>query len=227
MSLYILTSNIIDGDFSFPVEVEGSPLISTDEITQAKIITRKYAVLTSSYSPLVQGTVDPVFLDCYLINETPAGIQGPIFFFNRNYAQIPDTRIESRIVTFTEPGRTDIQLSHITPTTIGWNQYGRSAPYTSPHVAEVTYTYSLNPFAVVPDLTAILYDGAPVDFAGSVYTYVGNTTTMVDGLPVTEPTWEFVDDTVPSVSPSTWVVETNFRRWRGPIFETEVVEVTP
>jgi len=42
----ITASIAYDGDFSVPVEVYGSPLISTDPITRSKIIVRSYVVWT-------------------------------------------------------------------------------------------------------------------------------------------------------------------------------------
>lgn len=226
MAIIPLTTFIADGDFAFAQEVEGSPAISTDEVTRAMLIVRSYAVYSSAYVPLPQGTPDVIYSDAYLVNEQPGSIQGPILFFQRVFAQIPVSRTESRIVAFTKPGISDYDISHNTADPIGWNQYGRAAPYTANRVASVVFTYALNPIASVPALTVILYAGAAVDFTGTVFKYVGNVTFTVGADTVTEPSWELAGTTVPASSPSTWVVETNFRRWRGPIFETEVVQVT-
>ena len=222
-----LTNYIADGDFTFPVEVEGSPMISTDEVTKSLLITRTYAVYTANYVPTTAaGIVDPRYTTAYLVNETPVSIQGPILFFNRNFAQIPLGRVESRTIAFTRPGVSATQQSNITGRIIGWNQYGKSAPYTANVVAQVTYSYGLSATPSTPALTRILYSGSPVDYVGFVFSYVGNQITIKDGEPVTEPHWMAAGQTSPSSIPGLWIVEANVRRWRGPIFETEVVRVS-
>lgn len=222
-----LTTFIPDGDFTFPQEVEGSPLITTDEITKAKIVTRTYAVYNSSYVPLTQNTPDVIYSNCYLTLEQPSSIQGPILFFQRVFAQLPTTWVASRTISWTRPGKSKAQTSDTTGFFIGWNQYGEAAPYTSNVVAEVTTSYGLNPTPSVPDLTEILFGTNPVDFVGFVFVLVGNKTTVVSGVSVTEPNWSLVGSTSPGSIPGVWIVEVNVSRWRGGIWQTEVVRVFP
>ena len=133
---------IYDGTFSSAQEVEGSPSVGTDEITRALLITRTYAVGLTNYTPQAQGTADPGYANTYLINETPASIQGPIKFFNRNYAQVPSSRTENRMIAFTIPGKSEVVTSDISTLPIGWNAYGSSAPYTKQVLADVNYSYA-------------------------------------------------------------------------------------
>lgn len=228
MPLVHETDYFLDGDFTYAHEVEGSPSISVDEVTQAKIITRLYAILTDYYEPLPQDDPDPVYANAYLITEQAAGIQGPIFFFQRIYAEIPDTRTEHRAVSFTIPGKSKVDTSAETGSPVGWNQYGAASPGTYSLKADVIISYALGPDAPTLPVTAVLYNGAPVDFIGSVYEYIGNHTVEVSpGNNVFEPLWLPAGVTVPNTMPIDWIAEVNVTRWRGNIWQYEQITVHP
>lgn len=226
MAIIPLLTNVFDGDFTFPVEVEGSPLITTDAITKSKIITRTYAVLNSTYVPLSQGTLDLVYRDAYLEHEQPSSIQGPILFFQRVFTQLPLSRTESRTVSFTMPGASQAQFSGLTGNAIAWNQYAAASPGTYSVRATVQIFYSTSENFPTAPITVIRYNGRPVDFIGQVFTYAGNKTTQLSPTQsVLEPRWDFVGFTNPNILPIDWVLEVNVSRWRGIIYQYEVVTV--
>lgn len=225
---------LYDGTFTAAQEVEPSPIVSTDEVTRALLIDRSYAVGVTNYSPLPQGTTDPQYGNAYLINETNGSIQGPIKFFTRHFAQIPPSRTETRSVSWTVPGKSAVITSDISGLPIGWNPYGAAAPYTLAVLADVAYSYAYvtpgsNPRNVFaePTLTALLYDGQPVDFTGSVYESIGQATVpQGGGLPdIIEERYAFAGNVSGWSKPSPWVLSVEIRRWRGPIWEMEVVTV--
>lgn len=216
----------VDGNFTYPREVQGSPVISTDDVTGAKLISRKYVVLTANYKPLPPAEKDPVFKDAYLINETPDQVVGVLTFFSRNYAQLPPTRTEPRRVAFTMPGRSAVELSEITGKPVGWNPYGAAAPYTRDITGVATISYEVNPTVVVEQITKIVFNGAPVDFVGVVYEFVGNVEVpRPGGIVITEPRWRYAGLTIPFVISGNWICEIGFQRWRGPIWEKTVIRV--
>lgn len=226
MAIEALKTDIFDGDFTFPVEVEGSPLITTDELTRSKIITRTYAVLNATYIPLSQGVPDVIYNTAYLVNEQPSSIQGPILFFQRVFAQLPSPRQETRTVSFTIPGASQEQLSSVGGGAIGWNQYGKAAPGTYSVKATVEFTYQTTPNAATTPITVIRYNGRPVDFVGTVFVYVGNRTVSTGpGTSVVEPRWDFQGFTNPNGLPINWTLEVNISRWRGIIWQYETVTI--
>lgn len=220
MAIVPLTSSIVDGSFDFPQEISGSPIISTDEITKSLLITRNYVVLASEYVPLPQGSLDPIYPLSYLVNEQGSGHQGPLYFFSRVYAQIPNSRTEQRLVTYTRPGKSGTTTSGVV--VISWNQYAGGAPYTRQLLGTVQFSYWLNAVPTGPSLSKVTgIGGAPVDFTGELYQYNGNI--VVGG--VTQPSWTFVGFTNPSILPATWVIDVQASRWRGNIWEKQVVTV--
>lgn len=243
-----LQQPFVDGNFTFPVEVEGSPSIAIDEITRAMIITRKFCILRDFYSPLPQGTIDYQYKDSFLINEVQAQQQGPMLWFNRIFAQIPQARVEPREVSFTQPGRSAAQISKATLKAIGWNPYGASAPLTTFQLATATFTYALQTslteppaslFPAVPTVSVLQFNGSPVDFTGQVYVNVGQVTepSLINpGTNVTETRWNLVG-IVGGFFPGTggklygfasggdWIYSTAITRWRGPIFALEIVKI--
>lgn len=226
MAITPLLTSVIDGDFTFPVEVEGSPLITTDAITKSKIITRSYAVLNSTYVPLSQGFPDVIYNNAYLEHEQPSSIQGPILFFQRVFTEIPSPRTETRTVSFTMPGASQAQISFITGSAIAWNQYGAASPGTYAVRATVQIFYNTSPNFPTAPITVIRYNGRPVDFIGSVFTYSGNKTTQLSPTQsVVEPKWDFQGSTNPNILPIDWILEVNVSRWRGIIYQYEVVTV--
>lgn len=227
-------SPVYNGTFTTAQEVEPSPIVSTDEITRALLVVRTYAVGVSNYTPQAQGTPDPKYGSTYLINETDAGIQGPVKFFNRNYAQVPSARTEVRMIPFTMPGKAAVVISDLSSLPIGWNPYGAAAPFTQQLLADVDFSYAYvtpgsNPRGAftIPALTELVFDGRVVDYTGDVYESVGQATVVQGGgLPdVIEERFQYVG-TVSGWSPGgDWTVSVEIRRWRGPIWEMEVVTV--
>lgn len=217
---------VIDGDFSFPVELADSPLISTDEITGARLISRRFAQLKAEYVPLPQGNKDEIYTDAYLINEQVDSTYGVLTWFSRIYAEKPDSRVEPISVTFTMPGRSSIDVSFITGKFINWNPYGAAAPYSRPVTAECTYSYEINPMFGFDGITFVSFNGAPVDFVGEVWKFIGNET-IVDpsGNTITEQRWQLQGSTFPGFVPGIWVMENSIQRWRGPIWERRVIRV--
>lgn len=224
---------IYDGNFAAAQEVEPSPIVSTDEVTRALLITRTYAVGVSNYTPQAQGSLDPQYT-AYQINETNASIQGPVKIFNRHFATVPVTREEPRSVSFTVPGKSAIVTSDISALPIGWNPYGTAAPYTVPLLANAEYSYAFvspgtNPRSVFtePTPTTLMFDGQPVDFLGSVYESIGQATVAQGGgLPdIIEERFQFVGNVTGWTALTDWIMSVDIRRWRGPIWEMEVVTV--
>ncbi len=212
-----------DGNFDTPIAIEGGPLFTTDEVTDSLLITRQYVVKAESYVPLPIGTVDFFYKDAYLIQENPGNRSGPLFYFSRVYAQLPEQRIEPRSVSFTVLGKSRADISQVTALPIAWNQYGNGAPSTRNLNGESTFTYSLTPNSFPkPPITRNTYNGAPVDFMGFVYEYLGNVK-VNDQL--TEPRWNLVGATFYGLMPAVWIQEVNITRWRGPIWQMEVVRV--
>lgn len=238
-----------DADIDTPVEVEGSPSISTDEVTRAKLIQRTFSVKKDNYNPLVQGVKDPRFPTAVLINETGGQQQGPVLWFNRNYAEVPGTRIEPIFISFTFPGKSAVQTSKLTGLPIGWAPYGQAAPLTQQVLAKATYSYaaqtspSQDPALLftVPALSALTYKGSKVDYSGSVYISVGQVsipqppTVGISGTPpvvtstpnpaIIEQRYQFDGVVGGFFSGLNWIYSVNIRRWRGPIWEMEVVQI--
>lgn len=221
-----------DGDFSTAQEIEPSPIVSTDEVTRSLIVQRTFGVGVSNYVPLPQGSLDPLYPNTYLINETNASIQGPVKFFNRNYAEVPASWEEPRNIAFALPGKAAAVISSISSLPIGWNPYGVSAPYTKPLVANVQHSYAFvtpgfDPRAsfTIPALTQLSYDGVPVDYTGDVYVSIGQATVVQGGgLPdIIENRFQFDGTVTGWTDGQDWVVSVDIKRWRGPIWEMEVV----
>jgi hypothetical protein len=214
---------IIDGNFTTPREIEGSPTISLDEITYSMIITRRYAVLKTAYVPLPQKTPDVLYKSAILVTENTDAVEGPMMKFHRIFAEVPPIRFERRQISFTVPGVPAVYYSSITGLPIGWNKYGTSAPISRLLMASVYFSYTIDTPLTVPPLTKITYQGQEVDFAGPVYVPVGD-------VPIagnkTEPRFEFQGFTNPALCPGIWTVAAPSRRWRGPIWETELIVIT-
>ncbi|MBS0328216.1 MAG: hypothetical protein JSR30_00055 [Proteobacteria bacterium] len=231
--------NIIDGDFTIPREVEGSGVFYIDEITRAKILTRKYCVERALFQPLLTDDLAPVkdyqYPSCILVEERPDSAPGRLLFFTRTFAEVPASRTETRTVAFTQPGLSQALFSDYSKLAIWWNQYGGSQPYTRNAVATVAYSYKTDPTTfVVPDISRITYRGAPVDYAGDVYVYVGNRVVVTgpitglstaDGQIIVEPKWLLQGSTVPRTLPANWILDTQINRWRGTIWEMAVITV--
>lgn len=217
---------ILDNVPETPIQINGSPVISTDEVTGSMSITRFYAVARDSYVPLLSGAPDPVYTDAYLVNENTDSVQGPIRFFSRNYQQLPDTRQEPLRVVFTIPGRSKETRSQWNNSVIGWDKYGAAAPYTRDVDATVTISYELNPPAVaINPVSVITFNGAPVDFIGSVYENVGAEVIVRPNGNLSEPRFDYLGNTFPLTLPLIWTMENTIERWRGPIWERRVVTV--
>lgn len=217
---------IIDGDFETPQEQFDSPMISTDEITGSMAISRRYMQLKSFYRPLPQGEIDPIFRDAYLVNEAIESHQGPVVVFSRYYQQMPKPRDEPVSIVFTVPGKSKFTVSNITGQVISWDPYGAAKPYTREVIATASISYELNPPPVAPPLTAIKFNGAPVDFVGDVYEFVGEIEVKrPNGVYLTEPRFKYLGGTMPLIIPGLWVAENNVQRWRGPIWERRIVTV--
>lgn len=225
----------IDGNFDFPVEVEGSPVISTDETTYGRHITRKYAVRRAVYNRLAYAVPDVQFPTARLVSEGGGNIQGPILFFDRNYSEIPGPRVESREIAFTIPGKSAVQISSVTGLPIGWNPYGAVAPQTVPRTARVEISYAAKtslgqaPASLfnAPAESALRYQGAVVDYTGPVYVYVGDATIPRPdpNPPIVEPRFQFQGIVGGFFSGQDWVVSVNYSQYRGPIWQMEVVKI--
>jgi hypothetical protein len=223
---------LFDANIDDPFECEGSPQISTDEVTRATMITRMYCQKAINYIPLIQGTKDYLYPNAFLINEQTTQHAGPVIYFSRNYAQIPSTRVEPLLISFTNPGKSAVQISRISGRPIGWDKYGGLAPSTQQLLARVTFTYArqLYPTQVpatlftLPALSNVTYLGAVVDFTGQVYVNVGNETVSSGPPAIIENRWQLQGATAGFVS-GNWIVARNIRRWRGNIFELEVISL--
>lgn len=236
---------VLDGDFSTPQEVNGSPLISTDPITRAKTVVRSYAVWKAYYNPLIYGNFvaikDRQFPTCILIEEVPQNTDGPFFFFQRIYCEIPASRNEPLVYAFSMPGKSAVTLSAITGKPVNWRPYGNGSPYSRAILANAAYSYAAGDpgpnganLFTIPVLTRILYNSVAgpisVDYVGDVYEFAGTRaiTAQQGGITVltnAEPDFVFVGSTVPRVLPATWIAEANVRRFRGSIWELEVITV--
>lgn len=225
MALLPLPDPFIDGDFDTAVAVEGGPLISVDEITKSLLITRQFVVKADHYVPLPQGVPDPFYKDAFLVQETAGSKQGPMFFFSRLYAQLPKTRTEPRTVAFTFLGKSSFDESPVTNLPIGWNQYGAAQPNTRAVNGTSVFSYSIDPNTFArPPISKNTYNGNPVDFMGYVYTYIGQVKVNAD---LTEPRWRLAGATFYFLMPALWIQEVNVTRWRGAIWQMEVVQVLP
>lgn len=225
----------IDGDFTHAVETDGGPIITTDETTKSLSITRFYAVRTANYRPLSLGASynqtqqDKQYTNAYLLTESVTQVIGPITYFQRVFATVPDSRTEPRSIAFTMPGQSAVQRSSISNQPIGWDPYGKARPYTRILNAEVEYSYSINGAFFYPPLTRITFAGTPVDYVGLVYQFAGYVQVTLPnnaGL-TTEPRWTLAGATDPALIPAIWVQEFNVTRWRGPIWQAEKISLNP
>ena len=235
MAVIPVPQPFVDADLSTPVEVEGSPIITVDEVTNSLHIRRLYAVLAANWQKLGYAAPDPQYPTARLINETQDRRFGPVLWFSRFYSQIPGPRVDTRQVAFTLPGRSAIQISQRTAGVIGWNPYGAAAPQTVPKDATVEYSYAAvsslqqNPktlFFVTPE-SALTYQGARVDYSGSVYVSVGDVS-IPQGLtqpPIVEPRWSLRGVVGGFFSGQNWIISDQISRWRGPIYQKEKVYI--
>lgn len=235
MAVFPVPPSFVDADLSTPVEVEGSPIITVDEVTNSLHIRRLYAVLAANWQKLGYASPDPRYPTARLINETQDRHFGPVVWFSRYFSEIPQPRVDTRQVAFTLPGRSAIQISQRTAGVIGWNPYGAVAPQTVPKDATVEYSYAAvsssnqNPktlFFVTPE-SALTYGGARVDYSGSVYVSVGDVT-IPQGptqAPIVEPRWQLQGSVGGFFSGQNWVISDQITRWQGPIFQKEKVYI--
>lgn len=240
-----LTTIVLDGDFSTPQEVNGSPLISTDPVTRAKTVVRSYAVFKAFYTPLIYGTFvaikDRQYPNCILVEEIPQGADGPYFYFQRVYSEIPASRDEPLVYAFSMPGKAAVTNSRQTGLPVNWRPYGNGSPYTRAILANAAYTYAAGDpgpnganLFTIPELSRITYNSPSgpisVDYVGDVYEFAGTRaiTQQQGGITVlvnAEPNFVLVGSTTPRTLPTTWIAEANVRRWRGSIWELEVITV--
>lgn len=234
-----------DGDFSAPVEINGSPIISTDPVTRSKTIIRKYAQWKSFYTPLIYGTFakipDRQFPTAILIEEVPEQTDGPFCYFQRIFCEIPSARNEPIAYAFAMPGKSSVTLSARTGKPVNWRQYGNGSPYTRVILSNIAYTYAAGDPGVnganlftIPTLSRITFNSVTgpisVDYVGDVYEFAGSRaiTAIQGGITVlvdAEPNFVFVGSTSPRTIPATWIQEVNIRRWRGAIWEMSVITV--
>lgn len=230
-----------DANIDSPVEVEGSPAISTDEVTGSRVIKRSYAQRKSLWNRIAYASPDPFITNARLGPENPGNIVGPVLFFDRTYYEVPQPRVEPREISFPYPGRSAVQTSKLTALPIGWNPYGAAAPQALPVLARVEFSYaavtslSQDPRNLfnVPTQSRLTYKGATVDFSGQVYVSVGSVSVPQPpvGFPpvaqpaIVEPRWQ-LDGTVGGFfSGQDWIYSVNISRWRGPVWQMEVVKV--
>lgn len=224
-----------DANINYPVEVEGSPEISTDEVTGSRKIKRKYAQRKSLWTRIAYASPDPFFTSARLASEYPAQINGPVLFFERNYIEVPQSRVEPREISFPNPGRSAVQYSKLTGLPIGWNPYGAVAPQTLPVLARVEISYasvsslSQDPKTLftIPTQSRLSYKGGTVDYSGNVYVNVGNVSIPQPSPepPIVEPRWQ-LDGTVGGFfSGQNWIYSVNISRWSGPVWQMEVVKI--
>lgn len=218
-----------------PVEVEGSPSISTDEVTGSRLIKRLYAQRKSLWNRLSYASPDPVITTAKLANENAGSIVGPVLFFERNYVEVPQSRVEPRQIAFPYPGRSEVQYSKLTGAPIGWSPYGAVAPQALPVVARVEFSYAAvaslgqdpKSLFAVPTQSRLTFQGGTVDYSGQVYVSVGNVSIPQGGLlpPIVEPRWQFAGSVGGFASGQDWIYAVNITRWRGPVWQMEVVKV--
>jgi hypothetical protein len=224
-----MSTPLIDGFFDTPREVEGSPWFSVDEVTLSFTIKRKYAQRTATYQPTTINFPDPVFPLAIFISENTADIQGPIMWFERIFSTVPNPRVESREIPFTRPGQSAAILSGLTNLPVGWNQYGTCQPNPRLRIATVNFTYNIGPTFNAPAQSQITYNGSPVDYFGPVlvpgpYVVVANNL-PVGGKLIVEQRWISAGNTSPAVLGFTWIQDINISRWKGPIWQMEVISI--
>ncbi len=128
-------------------------------------------------------------------------------------------------MSFTILGKSATDLSQVTGLAIGWNQYGAGQPNTRNVNGFSDFSYSVDPNTFAqPPITRNTYMGQPVDFMGFVYTYRGN---VVVSDSLTEPRWRLAGSTFYTLLPALWIQEVNVTRYRGPLWQMEVVRVLP
>lgn len=224
-----------DANIDSPVEVEGSPAISTDEVTGSRLIKRAYAQRKSLWNRIAYASKDPQFATAFLGAENPGSIVGPVLFFERNYIEVPQSRVEPREISFPYPGRSAVQYSKLTGSPIGWNPYGAAAPQALPVLARVEFSYAAvsslsqdprNLFSV-PTQSRLTFQGATVDYSGQVYVSVGNVSIPqgINQPPLVEPRWQLAGSVGGFFSGQDWIYSVNISRWRGPVWQMEVVKV--
>lgn len=243
--LFTLAATVLDGDFSTPQEINGSALISTDPVTRAKTVTRLYVVWKAYYTPLIYGSFvaikDRQYPNCILIEEVPQSVDAPFFYFQRIYSEIPAARDEPLVYAFSMPGKSAVTLSALTHQAVNWRPYGNGSPYTRAILANAAYSYAAGDpgpngslLFTIPTLSRIIFNSfsgpISVDYVGTVYEYAGTRaiTSQSGGITVltgAEPNFVLVGSTIPPSLPATWIAEANVRRWRGSIWELEVITV--
>lgn len=200
-------SAFVDGDFSYPREIEGSGTRIFSQYNNADfILERRFVQEKNSYTPLPISSADYQY-GAYLVEESEIKRDGYLVWFRRTYSTLPRARIENREVSFSSPGIGGFTGPILIPN--GWNRYGKARPSTQFRNATVQISYTLGqPVCLLP--TQILYNGAVVDYVGDTYTDDGKT-------------WLGV--TLPSTIPLTWILSDTARRWKGNIWERELVIV--
>lgn len=221
-----------DGPLALPAEIEGSGSIQVDPITTTQILTRKYAQLKTVYQPPVIGSSsfnDTIFSQAFFVSEHVDDIRGGLVFFHRIFCTVPPPRTESRLISFTYPGRSQAYFSN--GKAIGWNAYGAAAPKTRLVSATVLFTYALqlnivtDPstiFAGISQPSSITFNGKLVDYTGDVYTPSG--TVYLPGNRA-QAGW-LIAGTIPTASATPWIISIEQKRFMGPVWEQAIVQLT-
>lgn len=206
-----MSAPIIDGEFRYVIEVEGSGVrtFSTTN-TNDFIVDRLYAIDRNYYQPQPIGVADHQFTGALLVEDVVTRVDAAFAYVKRTFMTVPSQRIESRTIAFTFPGQSRYTLNPTGgPPKATYDRYGTNKPATVFRSARVTYSYSQGQVGVnLP--TQIIFQNQPVDFTGEVWT---------------DDASSYLGATDPIVSPTTFVVSDVCRRFRGNIWERELIQV--
>lgn len=203
-----MSAPIIDGDFSFPIEIEGSGARTFSQYnTFDYTLERLYAVNRLFYNPTIISVPDYQFPRAIMVEETVVKNDAAFTYIKRTFMTVPQQRIEGRNVAFTFPGSSRYSIT--SDGKASYDRYGNYKPATVYRQARVTYSYSQGQVTTgFP--TQILFQGQPVDFTGEVWNADAST---------------YLGATDPIVAPDEWVVSDTCRRVRGNIWERELIQV--
>lgn len=207
-----MSAPIIDGNFTAPVEIEGSGVRTFSQYNTADfLVDRLYVQERISYRPIPISSTDRVYPKAYMVEDSVLKTDGAFAYIKRTFMTIPSPRMESKNIVYTFPGESLQSITVVDGKIVySWDRYGAKKPASVFRSANLAYTYSLGQVAV--DLpTQILLDDSPVDFVGFVFAVDGQT---------------LIGVTSPSVSPGTFIVSDNCHRLRGDIWERERVTVS-
>lgn len=189
-----------------------------------------YKQFHRQYFPLPLGTTSARHPGCVLVEESPTERVGPenstLCRFTRIYAPVPPSRSEKRLISFTLPGQSAVQLSSISGKPIGWNQYGKASPFTLPVNADVEFNYAANngDFTLTAP-SRIKYAGALVDYVGQVFVNGGSEQVAYKSNLISEARFVAAGSTDPLTIPVMWVLDPIISRWRGLIWEMQTITV--